>query len=87
MNKIFEFALGFIGANWRTTLLGWLVILDGIGGALTATAGFVKALIDNDPNTNMDFSVLADAWKNVAIGVGFLLTRDAKVTSEASGAK
>ena len=86
MNAILAFVTNLIGANWRTTIIGWAVILEGLGGALTATSVFVRYSLDGNAETISDFGNLADAWKTVAIGTAFLFTRDSKVTSERSGA-
>lgn len=83
MNKLLEIALNFIGPSWRTSILGWVVILESIGGALTATAVFMKYALDNDVSTVADFAALTAAWKGVFIGTAFLFTRDNKVSSEA----
>jgi hypothetical protein len=87
MNAILEFLSNLIGASWRTTILGWLLIVSGIGTALAATGAFGKAILDSDPTTVGDFEGLAYAWKTVVAGIAFLFTRDNAVTSESAGAK
>ena len=56
--------------SWRTTTLGIITIL-------TAVAGVVQALVDNDPATNPDFTVAVAA---VVSGIGLIFAKDAKVT-------
>lgn len=87
MNKLLEIALNFLGPSWKTSILGWTVILEGIGGALTATAVFVRYALDGNAETVADFGALAEAWKTVVIGTAFLFTRDNVVTSEQAGAR
>lgn len=56
--------------SWRTTVLGITTIL-------TAVAGVVAALIDNDPLTNPDMTVAVAA---VVSGIGLIFAKDSKVT-------
>jgi hypothetical protein len=56
--------------SWRTTVLGIVTIL-------TAVAGVVQALVDNDPTTNPDMTVAVAA---VVSGIGLIFAKDAKVT-------
>jgi len=56
--------------SWRTTVLGIVTIL-------TAVAGVVQAMIDNDPATNPDMTVAVAA---VVSGIGLIFAKDAKVT-------
>ena len=56
--------------SWRTTVLGIVTIL-------TAVAGVVQAMIDNDPTTNPDMTVAVAA---VVSGIGLIFAKDAKVT-------
>lgn len=63
-------------ASWRTSLAGLGAILVAAGSAMTA-------LFDYDPTTLPDWGALAAA---IIAGVGLLVARDDKVTSEASGA-
>ena len=56
--------------SWRTTTLGIITIL-------TAVAGAVQLLLDNDPATNPDFTVAVAA---VISGIGLIFAKDAKVT-------
>jgi hypothetical protein len=63
--------------SWRTTALGICSILAAI-----AAAG--KALLDTDPTTNPDWGLLVAA---ITAGVGLIVARDNRVTSEQAGAK
>ena len=56
--------------SWRTTVLGIVTIL-------TAVAGVVQAMIDNDPTTNPDMTVAVAA---VVSGIGLIFAKDSKVT-------
>lgn len=56
--------------SWRTTTLGILAIV-------TAVAGFVKATLDGDPNTEPDMAALVAA---ISAGIGLLFAKDARVT-------
>ena len=56
--------------SWRTTVLGIVTIL-------TAVAGVVQAVIDNDPATNPDLTVAVAA---VVSGIGLIFAKDSKVT-------
>ena len=56
--------------SWRTTVLGIVTIL-------TAVAGVVQALVDNDPTTNPDMTVAVAA---VVSGIGLIFAKDAKGT-------
>ena len=56
--------------SWRTTVLGITTIL-------TAVAGVVAALIDNDPLTNPDMTVAVAA---IVSGIGLIFAKDSKVT-------
>lgn len=56
--------------SWRTTVLGIVTIL-------TAVAGVVQAMIDNDPATNPDMTVAVAA---IVSGIGLIFAKDSKVT-------
>lgn len=56
--------------SWRTTVLGIVTIL-------TAVAGVVQAMVDNDPATNPDMTVAVAA---VVSGIGLIFAKDSKVT-------
>lgn len=56
--------------SWRTTVLGIITIL-------TAVAGVVQAVVDNDPATNPDLTVAVAA---VLSGVGLIFAKDSKVS-------
>lgn len=62
-------------ASWRTTLTGVLAIVVAVSGAL-------KAEFDGDPVTVADWGSVAAA---VMAGVGLILARDAKVSSQQEG--
>jgi len=64
-------------ASWRTTGLGACTIV-----AAVAAAG--KALLDGDASTNPDWGTTVAA---ITAGIGLILARDNKVTSEQAGAK
>lgn len=63
-------------ANWRTTFLGVAVIL-------MAIAGFIRAAVDNDPETVADITVLCG---QILAGWALINARDGMVSSEQSGA-
>lgn len=56
--------------SWRTTVLGIVTIL-------TAVAGVVQAVVDNDPTTNPDMTVAVAA---IVSGIGLIFAKDSKVT-------
>lgn len=62
--------------SWKTTVLGICALLSAIGGAGTA-------LLDGNPNTNVDITSLTAAFA----GLGLLFARDNNVSSEDAGAK
>jgi hypothetical protein len=62
-------------ASWRTTTTGVLAILVAVAGAL-------KAELDGDPVTVADWGAVAAA---VMAGLGLILARDAKVSSQQEG--
>jgi hypothetical protein len=62
--------------SWRTTTIGWLTL------AGTLISGAV-ALLDGDPSTNPNVESIFVALT----GVGLLVARDNKVSSENAGAK
>lgn len=66
-----------LSGSWKTTLAGIATILTAVGNA-------VKALVDNDPSTSVDIGVLIAA---ITAGIGLIMSRDNKVTSEQAGAK
>jgi hypothetical protein len=61
-----------LGASWRTTLLGWLMIA-------AAVAKFGIAMFDNDSLTIPDWGMILTLFGGGGIGVA---ARDNKVTSE-----
>jgi len=63
--------------SWKTTVFGICAIL-------TAVAGAVKLLVDNDPATNPDWTAVCAA---VAAGIGLIAARDNNKSSESVGAK
>jgi len=63
--------------SWRTSALG-------IAAILTAIAGAVRAMFDNDPTTVVSYEQTAAA---IAAGWALLFARDNKVTSEEARAK
>ena len=63
--------------SWKTTVMGVCAIL-------TAVAGAVKLLVDNDPATNPDWTAVCAA---VAAGIGLIAARDNGVSSEDVGVK
>lgn len=63
--------------SWKTTVMG-------ICGILAAVATLVKALVDNDPSTNPDWTMTITA---ITTGIGLISARDNSVTSEQAGAK
>ena len=62
--------------SWRTTTTGVLMILG-------AVAALGRAWFDGDPATVPNFEVAATA---IATGIGLIMCRDNKVTSEDAGA-
>ena len=65
-----------MGTSWRTTATGVLAIL-------AAIATVLKAELDGDPATIADWGTAVAA---VFAGIGLLVARDNKVTSEQAGA-
>lgn len=63
--------------SWKTTASGIAVIV-------AALANAAVSMLDNNPSTNPDWNALFVA---VAAGVGLVIARDNKVTSEDVGAK
>ena len=72
MDFILKIAAKFLGASWRTSLLGILTILGAVGN-------YGTALLDNDPATVADWKTTSAV---VAVGLGLLAARDNKVSSE-----
>lgn len=62
-------------ASWRTTSAGIAAILVAVGAALTA-------LTDSDPVTVPDWGSVVAA---VIAGIGLIMARDAKVSSQQEG--
>ena len=62
-------------ASWRTTTTGILAIVVALSGAL-------KAELDGDVLTAADWGAVAAA---VMAGIGLILARDAKVSSQQEG--
>ena len=63
--------------NWKTTLAGIIAFIAAAGPQF-------NTLLDSDPLTNPDWSLIAAA---AGILIGLLTARDSDVTSETSGAK
>lgn len=61
----------------------WQPKVMAIIGALTAIAGAIKALIDGDPATNPDWTVL---FTTISMAVGLFTTRQDNKSSEQVGA-
>ena len=64
-------------ASRRTTTLG-------IVGILTTVLAAAKALLDNDPTTNPDWTMVISS---ITAGIGLVFARDNKVSSEEAGVK
>lgn len=64
-------------ASYRTSLFG-------AGGLLTVAVNVANMLLDGDPATNPDWSVVI---ATVVTAAGLLFARDDKVSSEQAGAK
>ena len=65
------------GASWRTKMLGLFAVI-------TVLLGQVMTVLDDDPQTNPDVSLII---ANISIGIAFFNTRDNKVTSRQAGAE
>jgi hypothetical protein len=63
--------------SWRTTVLGVSTVMVVIGTAAIA-------LLDGDPATTVDFGLII---AEITAGIGLILARDNKVSSEEAGAK
>lgn len=63
--------------SWRTTAAG-------IGAILVAVGSAVSAMFDNDPATIPDWGACIAA---IIAGIGLIMARDNKVSSEQAGAK
>lgn len=64
-------------SSFKTTVLGIVTIL-------AAIAGFVRALVDDDPSTLPNWEATVAA---IIAGIGLIMARDNNVTSEAAGVK
>lgn len=64
-------------ASWRTTLFG-------TGGLVAVLAATASALLDGNPATNPDWTLVVAA---ASTAIGLLFARDDKVSSEQAGAK
>lgn len=56
-----------MSGSWRTTVLGWLVLVGSVCNGLSA-------LIDNDPKTTLNYEAIVTALA----GVGLIASQDAK---------
>lgn len=65
------------GPSWRTSMAG-------LFAGLTILIGQASALVDSDPKTNLDLSIVT---ATVAAIIAAFSARDNKVTSEQVGAK
>lgn len=63
--------------SWKTTVLGIATVLN-----VGATAAI--ALLDSDPNTNVNYTLVI---AQLTAGFGLIFARDNNVSSEAAGAK
>jgi hypothetical protein len=63
--------------SWKTTAMG-------IAGILGIIAGVAKALLDNDPSTNPDWTMVLSG---LTAGLTGLFARDNNKSSEAVGAQ
>ena len=66
-----------MNASWKTTATGIATILAAIGGAATL-------LLDNNPQTNPDWTAVIAAC---TAGFGLIFARDNNVTSEQANGK
>lgn len=66
--------------SWKTTLCG-------IGALLVVIGGVLKALLDGDPSTVVDWEVVSTGILGGLAGLGLMAARDNKVSSEDAGAK
>lgn len=77
--KAIQKKLDNMTGSWKTSLMGWVVLL---GVILTA----VKNAFDGDPSTVVDFNAIIVALQQVGIaiplGIGLLFARDKDVSSE-----
>lgn len=87
MGRIAEILAGLFGASYRSTILGWIAIVTGVGTLLTVGGTFLKAAFDGDPATVPDWESVGIAWVALLTGIKGILQRDNKVTSESAGAK
>jgi len=65
------------GSSWRTSMAG-------LFAGLTILIGQASAVVDSDPKTNLDLTIVI---ATVAAIIAAFSARDNKVTSEQSGAK
>ena len=63
--------------SWKTTLAGIMAFI-------TASWAQVQYILDNDPSTNPDWSIIVTAF---IVLVGLVTARDNDVSSEKAGAK
>ena len=66
-----------LSGSWKTSITGIITIVVAILNAL-------KLLVDGDPTTNPDWSLLI---ASITAGLGLLFARDNNVSSESAGAK
>lgn len=69
--------MDLLKASWKTTL-------GGILGFLSIVLGQVQYLLDDDPETTMNVSIIASAFAVLWMG---LVSRDNNVTSRQAGAE
>jgi hypothetical protein len=67
----------FLGASWRTSLSGLIA-------GFTVLAGQIQTLLDNDPSTNPEYTIVVGT---ISAMIAVLQVRDNNVTSEQAKAK
>lgn len=84
MGDLNAFAQWFKEVNKMQLKGSWRTTGAGIGMILTAIGAAIAALTDNDPATHVNIGATISA---VVAGVGLIMARDNKVSSEDAGIK
>lgn len=72
-------------ANWKTSLLGLLILLPNLHGILENFGGILQVLVGVADGTSLDVEHLKALATALGAGVALLFARDANKNSEQSG--
>ena len=81
MDKLLGFVLGSV-VNWKTTIMGVVVLIGSVGALLSTVALALAALFDGDPSTAADWSAIGVAFAQVSIGFGLIFSKDSDKSTE-----